>query len=209
MDTHEYWDQRHAAYGRDLRDVGDKRISSAQNEEQLIAKAAHLCWLFGAMGVPRDASLLDAGCGKGFITKFMADVGFDCAGVDVSAYAIENAVAHARIAYAAAPLETFSLGRAFDVILCADVLYHLVDDAAWARALENFLAHLKPGGALVIVEAFIEDGRAAPHVRWRAMADYEAFAGRHGLRAETADTFREKHSGDEKTILKIGRDGAR
>ena len=48
----------------------------------------------------------------------------------------------------------FSLERTFDVINVVGVLYHIVDDEAWRRAVANLGGHLAPGGALVVGEQF-------------------------------------------------------
>lgn len=203
FDSHRYWEERHSTYGIDFRDVGDKRISSAKNRIQLVGKASHLLWLLGRLGVERSAHLLDAGCGKGFITETLACAGFQCVGVDVSDSAIRNSPSDSDAQYHVAPLESFVLNRKFDVVICADVLYHLVDDNHWSNAVSNLVRHLDFDGVLVVVEAFIEDGRTAPHVRWRNLTDYRKLAKELGVSCRVVDTHVERYSQDTKTLLEF------
>jgi cyclopropane fatty-acyl-phospholipid synthase-like methyltransferase len=44
----------------------------------------------------------------------------------------------------------FGLGERFDVIVAIGVMFHVVDDAAWALAIQNLSAHLKDGGTIVV-----------------------------------------------------------
>ena len=44
------------------------------------------------------------------------------------------------------------LGDRFDIVNAVDVLFHVVDDKRWRRAVENLGHHLAPGGLLMIVE---------------------------------------------------------
>ena len=43
-------------------------------------------------------------------------------------------------------------GDRFDIVDAVDVLFHVVDDKRWRRAVENLGHHLAPGGLLMIVE---------------------------------------------------------
>lgn len=44
------------------------------------------------------------------------------------------------------------LGERFEIVNAVDVLFHIVDDALWRRAMANLAAHVAPGGRLVIAE---------------------------------------------------------
>lgn len=48
----------------------------------------------------------------------------------------------------------WTCGETFDVINAIAVLYHIVDDVAWDRAIGNLARHLEPGGAMLIGEYF-------------------------------------------------------
>jgi len=46
----------------------------------------------------------------------------------------------------------FDLERRFDVVNAVGVLFHVVEDDDWQRALANLGAHLAPGGLLLVAE---------------------------------------------------------
>ena len=203
-----YWEGRHRAYGgEDLRSTGHKLFTSAANEQQITEKVALLVCLIQAMGLPRDASLLDAGCGQGFTTRYLEQAGFDCFGVDVSPTAIETARQAGAGEYAVAALHEMRLGRRFDIVLCTDVLYHVVDDGLWERALGALADHLDDDGVLLVVEAFSDVPSAIPHVRWRTLPRYSEAFERLDLCIVASEEFTESVTGHTKTILIVCRKG--
>lgn len=83
------------------------------------------------------ATLLDAGCGEGFVAEALAArlPGVAITGVDVddAAVAFARARSHGGVAYGVASLDALPFGDgAFDVVVCTEVLEHL---AAPDRAL--------------------------------------------------------------------------
>ena len=206
FDSHEYWEARHKAYGNDLRSVGNKTISSEANERQLVEKSVLLAYLFGHLGIGRNARFLDAGCGQGLLTRCFAELGFDCVGVDVSASAINNAVTHQRVRYLCAALETFRSDCDFDVVVCADVLYHIVDDQVWAATLINLVGQLNDRGYLCVVEYLNDEPSKSPHCRWRTRCDYVALCEATGNRITQCHPFTESQTGQQKTVLFLQKD---
>jgi SAM-dependent methyltransferase len=106
--------------------------------------------LLGALPGP-PALVADLGCGTGTLTRLLVDEGYDVAGVDVSPEMI-------RRARAKVPESTFVVGDAavpdlepgsYDVVLSRHVLWALPDPVA---AFANWVALLKPGGRVVLVE---------------------------------------------------------
>lgn len=47
------------------------------------------------------------------------------------------------------------LGERFDIVNAVDVLFHVVDDGRWRRAVENLGRQLAPGGLLVVAELVV------------------------------------------------------
>lgn len=63
----------------------------------------------------------------------------------------------------------------FDAISAFDVLFHIVDDEAFARAIRNMASLLKPGGALIFSDNFVHsERRAARHHVSRSRREIEA-----------------------------------
>lgn len=205
FDGGRYWEERHAGAIGDLRSVGNIGVTHAENERQILEKTGILIWTIGALGFRRTATLLDAGCGQGFVTRHLAAVGFDCTGVDVSPTAIAAAREAGGGRYEASALDEMRLGTEFEVVLCVDVLYHVVDEGRWRGALEALRAHVSDAGIILIVEYFPGEPSRTSHCRWRSRAEYEAAFAAVGVRTLMTQTFRESVTGHEKTIIAAAR----
>lgn len=114
--------------------------------------------LSGLPPIQGGMRVLDAGCGSGIVTRYLAgeSPGCEVVGCDLS----EVRVGQARDAAQGLSnlhFEVRDLARLdypeshFDVILCRYVLQHLSAEARTA-ALTGFLRCLKPGGRLVVID---------------------------------------------------------
>ena len=202
FDTTNYWERRHAELRGDLRNVGNRGLTPQQNLRLVTAKAVRVANVLGALGHGPGAQVLDAGCGAGACTRMLADGGFVMAGIDVSPTAIEDANREGHATYRCGALHEFAWGGAFQVVLCLDVLFHVVDDRAWRDSVANLAGHVVPGGHLVIIEFFARYGQpTSPHVRWRSQAMYEERARELGLPLEQVETFAYPEEGEIKTLM--------
>lgn len=93
--------------------------------------------------------ILDAGCGPGALLPVLQKHG-EVIGLDKSADALKFAQKYAKVRRGDITKLTFK-PNLFDVVVCADVLYHTwVDDET--KALAEFYRVLKPGGLLIVRE---------------------------------------------------------
>jgi len=98
-------------------------------------------------GLPHGASLLDVGCGAGFMSNALARSGFQVTGVDISESALTTAkkydstktVHYVQASAFSLPFENGS----FDGVTCLDFLEHVSDPASIVRECARVL---KPGG---------------------------------------------------------------
>jgi SAM-dependent methyltransferase len=98
-----------------------------------------------------DRAVLDAGCGVGYGTAFLAERARRVVGVDRS----EEAIAYARRRYmrpnvefeVADLLELPAAAEAFDAVCCFETIEHLPDQDAF---LEEVRRVLRPGGAFLV-----------------------------------------------------------
>ncbi|MFF2143284.1 class I SAM-dependent methyltransferase [Kitasatospora sp. NPDC058190] len=139
--------------------------------------------------LPSDPSdVLDVGCGTGSLAELVAADGHRVTGVDLAPRMVEQAkakLAAARMAGrflvgdAAAP--PFRAGS-FDVLLCRHLIWTLPDPE---QALRSWVALLRPGGRLVLVEGrWREAGEqtapyvaGAEHLPWDGGVGSEELAG--------------------------------
>ena len=109
-----------------------------------------------------SASVLEIGCGEGFVSGQLSErhAGDSYVGVDLAAKDIENLEAKfpAVEAHQGSIYDLSFLGRDFDVVVCAEVLEHLDDPAA---ALEQILAR-NPKQVLLSV----------PHEPWFCLSNF-------------------------------------
>jgi SAM-dependent methyltransferase len=98
------------------------------------------------------AEVLDVGAGTGFYVERWLRLGARVTGLDLTEVAVRElgrCFPAARFVRAdiGQPFEQVPLApTSFDAVSAFDVLFHLVDDAQYARAFGNIAALLKPGG---------------------------------------------------------------
>lgn len=96
-------------------------------------------------------TVLDIGCGGGYLAEALAADGFEVTGLDPSANSIEAARRHAAetglpIRYMVGRGESLPfMDRTFDIVCCCDVLEHVADVR---QVLREAARALKPGGVL-------------------------------------------------------------
>ena len=182
-----YWDTRLRS-NFSLRGVGHHQYAERYNTWVYRAKARAL---HKALPIPAPgATALDVGSGVGWVVRQLLGAGYDVAGCDISPYAVEQLSA-------AFPEQSFfqlRLGedalptgdKTYDVVTILDVTYHIVDDSLWARGVHDLAATLRPGGQLVVIDAFGAQTRdPAAHVRFRSLAMWRNVAAEAGLRLDT------------------------
>jgi len=85
-----------------------------------------------------DAVVLDVGCGRGIVVKYLRDEGIDCTGVELArANPVLSVRDHVRVGIDAWDL-SFTERMRYDTILLLDVIEHVPEPAA-------FLQHLSDG----------------------------------------------------------------
>ncbi|MGW2962804.1 class I SAM-dependent methyltransferase [Streptomyces sp. NPDC001220] len=110
---------------------------------------------FCAALVPAGARVLDAGCGTGRVMIRLAELGYDCVGVDLDASMLAVARRQAPgLPWFQADLAGFEprrLGIAadFDLVVTAGNIFPLLAPGTEAAVVERLAAALRPGGLLV------------------------------------------------------------
>ena len=151
----EFWQDRLSAQF-DLRGTGHPGLSAAYNARCYDLRAYVLDRTLARHEVPvAGHRVLDAGCGTGFFVEHFLARGAFVTGVDltdVSARELSRRFPEAR--FEVGDLSEWRPRATYDVVSCFDVLFHIVDDERWDRALTNLTDAVAPGGYFVFTEAF-------------------------------------------------------
>jgi len=188
--TRDYWERR-LRDNFSLEGVGYLRLGRRYNE-----------WMYRIRGevfdrvvaeetaaMPRPLAVLEVGAGTGFYVERWLALGAKVTGVDLTDVAIQNLARRfpqGRFLQAdiGAPLRG-SLADAvddFDVVSAFDVLFHIVDDAAYTRALENIAHLLKPGGLFIWSDNFVHQAAIrVDHQVSRSLPEIETALDRAGF----------------------------
>ncbi|KAF5287031.1 hypothetical protein FQA39_LY16145 [Lamprigera yunnana] len=113
----------------------------------------------GKFSVPEERHLLDVGCGGGFLTETLSEMGFNVVGIDINQNMIKVAKDHAqlnssltRLSYLWETIETHAQEHPekYDIVVSTFVLQHIINHEILLRkAIET----LKPGGLLYLTSA--------------------------------------------------------
>ncbi|MGI9600466.1 MAG: class I SAM-dependent methyltransferase [Acidimicrobiales bacterium] len=173
----EYWNARHSREGESLDGVGQVGLGHAANLADYNEKWHHLAAVLDRCEVDPLAHALDAGCGIGFFTERLRLRGHLVTGIDFSSEAL--AIARQRLG-AGVPLEVQPIdqpvaGAPYELVMCVDVLFHIVDTLTWRNTVANLATMASPAGTLVIQEHLVQPGEpaSAEHVCWRTLDDYQ------------------------------------
>ncbi|MBA4864721.1 methyltransferase domain-containing protein [Streptomyces sp. PSKA54] len=182
--TREYWDTRHREQD-ELASGGHIGLDRPGNELFYALRLGQLLTLIGDLSSPAaPLFVLDAGCGKGHFARALARCGHRVDAFDAS----QEAVAHAHAEdggprYAVAVLDEWRSPWPYDVVLCVDVLFHVLDDAEWAAGLRNLASLVRVTGRLILTdEDTPERSPRGDYVVHRPTAAYRAVIEPLGLR---------------------------
>lgn len=93
-------------------------------------------------------SILDVGCGTGYLSQLIAGKGATVSGIDSSAEMVAKAKSsYPGLSFETADITTFKSGHSFDAIFSNAVLHWVLKAT---QAAENMYQLLKPGGRLVL-----------------------------------------------------------
>lgn len=180
----EFWSDRLSEIGG-LRSTGHASYGEAYNR-----------WLYRRKGIVLDRALrvvgpfnraLDLGSGIGWVVDRLQRAGASHVhGIDISA----EAVTHLRERFPEFIFDQVRLGEqpipiddgSIDCVTFLDVAYHIVDDGLWERTVAEAARVLRPGGSLVVIDAFgPAEVRPAAHVRFRSAERWHRVARGVGL----------------------------
>jgi SAM-dependent methyltransferase len=98
------------------------------------------------------ARVWDVGCGPGHVTAFLAGLGLDAAGIDLSGQMVAQARArHPNLEFSAGSMTALPApDGSWDGLICFYALIHMIEDADVRTALAEFRRVLADGGLLLL-----------------------------------------------------------
>jgi SAM-dependent methyltransferase len=103
---------------------------------------------------PSNTAALEIGCSVGVFTRMLAESFAHVTAVDICREALRLAATHTRahhnVQFARRYAQSLNLGRRFDVIFCAEMLYY-IPRAEIPGVCDQLDRHLAPNGKVIIV----------------------------------------------------------
>lgn len=177
LDTEKFWETR-LSNDLSLRGTGHRAFDLNYNRWLYRSQFDTLDLILEKRQINLNGkSLLDVGSGGGVFINYFSNKGCNpIVGVDITKASIEHlrnqfpdkTFFHADIASPALPID-----GTFNIVTAISVMYHIVSDEKFNRALMNMVSLLSPGGYIIVCDQFRPTRLIEPkHVRMRPIAAY-------------------------------------
>ena len=135
--------------------------------------------------VPPGARILDAGCGTGRVAIRLAELGYECAGVDLDDAMLAQARSRAaHLAWVSADLADLDLlaegEQPFDLVVAAGNVVPFLSAGTEAQVMVRLAAHVGRGG-LLVVGFGLDRAHLPPAAGLVTLEDYDAWCEAAGL----------------------------
>ena len=180
----DFWQNRLSEHF-DLRGTGHPGCSFDYNRRCYLLRALVLDATLArhAVGLA-GRRVLDAGCGTGFFAEHYLTRGALVSGVDLTEVSVrELSKRFPEARFEVGDLAEWRPRETYHLVSCFDVLFHIVEDAAWSRALDHLVEAVAPDGYFVFTEQFLlgRTGRLAAHNQVRSRAAYAKALAARGM----------------------------
>lgn len=125
----------------------------------------------GHWGLTKDSAVLDVGCAKGFMIHDMAELipGITVKGVDVSEYAVANAIDDMKSHVQVADAQKLPFAdKSFDVTISVNTIHNLERDAC-GKALQE-IQRVSRKGSFITVDAYHDEAEKNRMMAWNLTA---------------------------------------
>jgi SAM-dependent methyltransferase len=185
----DYWEKR-LKENFSLKGVGNFSYSSRYNYWIYKNNAAFLTKALSTLNIdPEGACVCDLGCGTGFYVDYYHNRGAEnITGVDITNASVSSlAEKYPDYTFIQEGVDSVSLiekaGLEFDIVNAFGILYHIVDEVLFEKAIENISKLTKETGYIVISDFFQDETKASTeHVVHRSLKVYEDAFRKHGIK---------------------------
>jgi len=178
FDPKAYW-ENHLRNRPGLMATGHRQFSMAYNEAMYqIATERLRSALTQARIELTGRRILDVGAGFGyFIQKYLSWGAARITGVDlaeISIQELQHTFPQQEFFQADISEGNLPIPGNYDLVSAISMIFHIVDDLRFEQALKNMCLRVKPGGHLIIVDAFHRTLLpTARHARLRSLSSYQ------------------------------------
>ena len=121
--------------------------NSRQHAEDVYIESGYTDTLFNELKPKKGALIVDLGCGRGHISGYFIDKGFDVLSVDIVEQNIADTKNENKIL---ATMDDLPIAdNSFDCIVCTDVLEHIIPNDQ-NKIISEMYRILKPGGKMLV-----------------------------------------------------------
>ena len=175
-----YWNKR-LLHNFNLSAVGHIGFNEYYNRWLYKAKIKTLKEVMKSLGlVIYGKTICDIGCGTGFFVDFYHSQRVEeIIGIDITNISIDNLKKkYPQYKFIkgdiSSPQLVSTINLSFDILNVFDVLYHIVDDETFIRAITNIVSLTKKNGIIFLSDLAGQNNiSVAPHVRFRSKGFYE------------------------------------
>lgn len=171
----EYWRDRHSQYGFDLRGVGNKGLSSRENEHMYLeAKKVFLSLCQNHAIDFQNTLALDIGCGTGFYARvFLENGGKRYTGIDITDVLFDRLRQDfPQFEFLKLDVSIQAISAFFDLIIMIDVTQHITNNEKFSFAMQNVRSSLNKNGILIVTSWLNKDVRNSFYEISRGMDAY-------------------------------------
>ena len=187
FDAKSYWETRLRQHPG-LCGVGNTRMGKHYIEWLYRVRRAVFLRLLRSLGTDfRRARVFDIGSGTGFYLELWKELGVSSiAGCDLT----EIAVSRLRSAFPSSTIFEMDIGDAlspsvceqYDVVSAFDVLFHIVEEGRYERAIRNVHSLLRPGGVFLFSDLLVHGSPlSGEHVACRSLNHVEVLLKKTGF----------------------------
>jgi SAM-dependent methyltransferase len=175
-DAERYWSDRFGKYGSSLQGVGHEGMSEAENQ-QMYSEAAGVFERVLRSLIPDEPPprTLEIGCGSGFYTGLLSEVGVtEYTGVDITSALFSTLQPRfPTYRFVQADITKDAMPGEYDLAIMIDVTEHIVSRQGLEAAFEHLKNALVPGGYLVVGPQSDRPARHLFYVHFWSVDDVE------------------------------------
>ncbi|MCK4452982.1 class I SAM-dependent methyltransferase [candidate division WOR-3 bacterium] len=152
-DAQKYWHDRFSKYGLSLKGSGDRRLSEEENTKMYAEAAKVFTELCQKVTIDfRSASVLEIGCGTGFYTQLLHNLGVkNYIGVDITDVIFTGLKKRfSGFRFIKKDITSDKIKGKFDLIVMIDVIEHIVKENKLSSSMENVKNSLSENGIFIL-----------------------------------------------------------